>query len=491
MQRSRAYRVSGLLLGLSLVVAACGDDDDDDGTGDSAPVTADGTDTTAAPTETTAGDTGTTAAGGEATETTAAGGEGTETTTAATGEPGEPGALEGMKGTTPLPPELSQEFRDRLATTASGANLTDYNYAAESYDAVVLIALAAEAAGTDGSALAGEIVNVSREGEACSTFAECLPLVQDGTDINYEGVSGPNDLNGNGEPLTGTYGVLHFGADNRIDDSLTTNVSAQAPDSAVVDIVPVGVEREGNGVLKIGSLLPQTGDLAFLGPPEFAGVELAIADINEAGGVLGAEVEYSAGDSGDDKTDTANRTVDRLINQDDVDAIIGAAATGVTLNVIDTITQAGVVQFSPANTGVALTDKEDNGLYFRNAPPDSLQGPVIADLVLADGAETAYILARDDAYGNGLADVLEGVLNDSGVEVLDKVIYDPAAPSFDSEVNDIKSADPAAIIVIGFNESSKILRTMVEQGIGPGDKFVYGSDGNMGNALGEDFDAGR
>jgi ABC-type branched-subunit amino acid transport system substrate-binding protein len=483
MQRSRVHRVGALLLGLSLVAAACGDDDDDDtGGADSAPVE------TAAP-----GTTG----GSEATDTTSAGSEATDTTTAGTGatettagEPGAPGALEGMKGTTPLPPELSQDFKDRLATTPSGASLTDYNYSAESYDAVVLIALAAEFAKTDGSALAGEIVNVSREGQECTSFAECLPLAQAGTDLNYEGVSGPNDLNGNGEPLSGTYGVLHFGADNRIDDAQTTSVFAQAPDSAIVDLVPVGVEREGDGVLKIGSLLPQTGDLAFLGPPEFAAVELAIADINEAGGVLGQPLEYAPGDSGDDKTDTANQTVDRLINQDGVDAIIGAAATGVTLNVIDTITAAGVVQFSPANTGVALTDKADNGLYFRNAPPDSLQGPVIADLVLADGAETAYILARDDAYGNGLADVLEGVLADSGVEVLDKVIYDPAAPSFDSEVNDIKSADPAAIIVIGFNESSKILRTMVEQGIGPGDKFVYGSDGNMGNALGEDFDAG-
>ena len=354
-----------------------------------------------------------------------------------------------------------------LATTPSGAALSDYNYAAEAYDAVVMIALAAEFAKTDGSALAGEIVNVSREGEACTTYAECLPLAQAGTDLNYEGVSGPNDLNGNGEPLSGTYGVLHFGADNRIDDAQTTNVAAQAPDSAIVDLVPVGVEREGDGVLKIGSLLPQTGDLAFLGPPEFAGVELAIEDINAAGGVLGAPVEYSAGDSGDDKTDTANQTVDRLINQEGVDAIIGAAASGVTLNVLDTVTAAGVVQFSAANTSVALTDKEDNGLFFRNAPPDSLQGPVLADLVLADGAESAYILARDDAYGNGLSEVLEGVLTDSGVEVLNRVIYDPAAPSFDSEVNDIKSADPAAIIVIGFAESSKILRTMVEQGIGP------------------------
>ncbi len=94
--------------------------------------------------------------------------------------------------------------------------------------------------------------------------------------------------------------MLEFGADNRLDDALReTSVEAAGPESAVVDLVPVGVEREGDGVLKIGSLLPETGSLAFLGPPEFAGVEYAIDEINAAGGVLGAPVEYSQGDSGD------------------------------------------------------------------------------------------------------------------------------------------------------------------------------------------------
>ena len=51
--------------------------------------------------------------------------------------------------------------------------------------------------------------------------------------------------------------------------------------------------------------------------------------------------------------------------------------------------------------------------------------------------------------------------------------------------------DPDAVVVIGFEESSKILRTMVEKGIGPRDVRVYGCDGNIGNALGETYDAGE
>ena len=108
-----------------------------------------------------------------------------------------------------------------------------------------------------------------------------------------------------------------------------------------------------------------------------------------------------------------------------------------------------------------------------------------------DGNSTAFILALDDAYGNGIANVVEEQLIAAGVEVLGKTIYDPAAASFDTEVNAVAAADPDAIILITFDEGSRILKTMVELGIGPANKLVYGCDGNMGNALGENFDAGK
>jgi ABC-type branched-subunit amino acid transport system substrate-binding protein len=466
MQTSRPRRIGAVVLGLSLLAASCGDDDSDTA------------DTTAAPTTTEAAPVTTEAATTIPPDTTAVSTE---------------GALAGMKGTTPLPPELSQDFKDRVVTTPTGSadgGLSDFNYAAETYDAVMLIALAVEAADTDGIGYANEIVNVSREGEACSTFTDCKALLDAGTDINYEGVSGPNDLNGNGEPLAGTYGVLNFGADNRIDDSLTENVAAESPESAVVDLVPSEGAREGDGILKIGGLLPQTGALAFLGAPMFAGAELAVADINAAGGVLGVPVEYTAGDSGHTDTDLASQTSDRFLAEG-VDAIVGPASSGVALTVIDKITTAGVALFSPANTSPALSTYADKGLYFRNAPPDTLQGAVIADLVVGDGNQSAFIMALDDAYGNGIADVIEEQLNAQGVEVLGKTIYDPESPSFDTEIGEIAAADPDAIILITFEEGSRILKTMVELGIGPTSKAVYGCDGNMGNALGESFDAGE
>jgi len=245
----------------------------------------------------------------------------------------------------------------------------------------------------------------------------------------------------------------------------------------------------GDGVLKIGTLLPETGSLAFLGPPEFAGVELAIQEINEAGGVLGNDVESVKGDSGDTSTDIANQTVDSHLREG-VDVIIGAASSGVSFTVIDKITGAGVVQISPANTSPDFTDYDDNGLYFRTAPSDVLQGRVLGELVIDDGHAAVGILALQDPYGEGLADNVEKSVTDSGGEVVEKIIYDPQQQTFDAEVQQIASASPDSIVLIGFDESARIITALAEAGIGPQDVPLYLVDGNTGNALGEQLPAG-
>ncbi|MEJ7744395.1 MAG: ABC transporter substrate-binding protein, partial [Nocardioidaceae bacterium] len=205
--------------------------------------------------------------------------------------------------------------------------------------------------------------------------------------------------------------------------------------------------------------------------------------MNEAGGVLGNPVTHIRGDSGDDTTDTANQTVDRQLGQG-VQAIVGAAASGVTKLVIDKITGAGVVELSPANTSDEFTCWEDEGLYFRTAPPDVLQAQALADLMGSDGAQRISLLARNDPYGTGLADNTEQNLLDAGIpqDQLQKIIYDPNAASFNAEVDKMREFNPDAIAVIGFDESKKILTRMSEVQIGPAQKLVYGTDGNMGNS---------
>ena len=241
--------------------------------------------------------------------------------------------------------------------------------------------------------------------------------------------------------------------------------------------------------LVLGTLLPATGDLAFLGPPEFAGVELALEEIDAAGGVLGSPVTYIEGDSGDTTTDIASQTVDSQLAQG-VNAIIGAASSGVSLTVIDKITSNGVVQFSPANTAPILTTYADNGLYFRNSPSDVLQGAVIAQSAVDAGITNMAVVARQDPYGEGLAAATVKNFTDAGGTITSDILYDPAAPSFEAEVAEIKAGGPDAVAVIGFAESVKLIQEMIKQGVGPADVQLYLVDGNLSTTAFEDFPAG-
>jgi branched-chain amino acid transport system substrate-binding protein len=253
---------------------------------------------------------------------------------------------------------------------------------------------------------------------------------------------------------------------------------------------PTAPAVQGDGVLALGTLLPQTGSLSFLGPPEFAGVDLAVKEINEAGGVLGEQVTVTHTDSGDTTTDIASQSVDRLITEG-VDAIIGAASSSVTLTVLDAVSQNKTVMFSPANTSPDLTTYDDGGFYFRTAPSDVLQGRVMGDLVISDGHANVGIMALQDPYGEGLADNVQTSVEEGGGAIAGDapIIYDPNAASFSTEVTEMKSRNPDAIVLIAFDETRTIIPEMVNQGIGPQDIPVYFVDGNLFQ-YGDDFPPG-
>ena len=112
---------------------------------------------------------------------------------------------------------------------------------------------------------------------------------------------------------------------------------------------------------------------------------------------------------------TPRRRPSTACSQAGVNVIIGAASSGVSQTVIDTVTGAGVMQISPANTSDNFTTYDDNGLYFRTAPPDVLQARALADLILEDGNNTVGILALNDPYGTGLAENTRNNLLDGGL----------------------------------------------------------------------------
>ena len=117
----------------------------------------------------------------------------------------------------------------------------------------------------------------------------------------------------------------------------------------------------------------------------------------------------------------------------------------------------GVLQISPASTSDEITGLDDDGLVNRTSPPDSFQGPTLANTMedALGGAQgkTVNIGARNDAYGTGLAETFGDAWKDLGGTVGQQVIYDPEQPSYDSEAEQITSGNPDAMVIIDFPET--------------------------------------
>ena len=197
----------------------------------------------------------------------------------------DPGALAGMKGTTPLT-DLSADFKKRLKAVnpeLEGLTTTPVSPTTRSSS----IALAAQAAGTnDANTFEAYINGLTFGGDKCTDYAACLKILKAGGNVDYDGVAGPLSFADAGEPAVASFGLLQFGDDNKLDDSKTKFVIAGDEANAATDEGPAVATTASGGPLVIGTLLPLTGILAFLGPPEVAGTQLAIQDINAAGGAL-------------------------------------------------------------------------------------------------------------------------------------------------------------------------------------------------------------
>jgi branched-chain amino acid transport system substrate-binding protein len=138
------------------------------------------------------------------------------------GDEFDPGTLEGAKGTYPaVDPASIAEFRDSLQAFWTGAGneeLKDFTYGPESFDAVILLALAAlEAGSTAGPDVAAHLQQVSGgsgDGTKCTTYAECADIIIGGGVADYDGVSGPITFNEVGDPTEASIGVFQYGSDN-------------------------------------------------------------------------------------------------------------------------------------------------------------------------------------------------------------------------------------------------------------------------------------
>ena len=211
--------------------------------------------------------------------------------------------------------------------------------------------------------------------------------------------------------------------------------------------------------LTIGDSIPLTGDLADYGPPGQKASDLAVSEINKA--IQQAGVDDSVKVVHEDNETSPQAAVQaarKLVDSDNASCITGAWASSDTIPTAQSVSiPDGVLQISPASTADEITDLNDDGLVNRTSPPDSFQGPTLAN-TMADamgGAQgkTVNIGARNDAYGTGLTQTFGDAWKDLGGTVGQELAYDPEQPSYDSEAGQITSGNPDAIVIIDFPET--------------------------------------
>jgi ABC-type branched-subunit amino acid transport system substrate-binding protein len=247
------------------------------------------------------------------------------------------------------------------------------------------------------------------------------------------------------------------------------------------------ITKPADGSLSFGTLIPITGSASYRSQALDASVKLAMDEISAAEGIPGVGVKLdkiNQLDEGDPSTNDASRSVDALLSNG-VDAIIGPVTSAAAVKVIDKVTCAGVIMFSPANSANLFTTYGDHGLYFRTAPTSVIEGSVLGKLIVDDGNSGVVIMSRDDAYGNSLREVTGEVIEKAKgkAKVVDSFSFDPDASDYGNEIQRLKDVNPDAIVLIGFTESARILSSMVKEGLGPLNKHVYGSNANMNNTL--------
>jgi ABC-type branched-subunit amino acid transport system substrate-binding protein len=208
--------------------------------------------------------------------------------------------------------------------------------------------------------------------------------------------------------------------------------------------------------LKIGTVLPFTGDLAPYGGNMDKAVQLAIklqnAALKQAG--LSKKIKVQLVDSQDGQSQ-ASASVEAAKKEvgEHVNVIIGEMASSATIPMAQSVTIPNrVVLISPTSSAPQLTTLADNGYVWRAYPSDTLQGKVLATAALAKFGKGATINvgARNDAFGTALQALFIAQWKKLGGKVGASLAWNPDQPTFDTEAQQLVAGNPAGWVIIDF-----------------------------------------
>ena len=241
--------------------------------------------------------------------------------------------------------------------------------------------------------------------------------------------------------------------------------------------------------VKLGFLGGFTGPIESLTPPIFDGATLAVKEVNDQGGILGGgKLELISADGACDAT-AAGNAADKLVNTDQVTAIVGGLCTGETIGGFNSAGKAGNVVFvSPASSAPALTTLDDNDLVFRTTPSDAFQGVKMADLLISKGIKDVAVTYVNNDYGKGLADAFTAAFEKDGGTVTANVAHEDSKADYRAELGQLAGGGSQNLVILAYANSSG--NTILRQAVESGDFTTYvGGDGMVGDELLKGIDA--
>jgi len=205
------------------------------------------------------------------------------------------------------------------------------------------------------------------------------------------------------------------------------------------------VAPSGDGVLRIGTLFPMSGDVSFIGPAMVAAVEVAVRDINEAGGVLDQPVEVLYRDSGDASQDRLESAFADLVDRG-IDVVIGPATSALAERLIPLAADAGVAVISPAATYPTVRAAEPQGFFYRTIPAYDQQAGAIVRALADQGDESVALVTTGDALGFSFELAVRAALQQEGMRLLSIEQLD-AGTNVDRLAFSLAGGEPDAVIL--------------------------------------------
>jgi branched-chain amino acid transport system substrate-binding protein len=244
--------------------------------------------------------------------------------------------------------------------------------------------------------------------------------------------------------------------------------------------------------VKMGIILGFTGPLESITPNMAAGAELAIAEVNAAGTLLGGgnTVVPVRADSTCIDAAAATAAAERLVTSDGVAAIMGADCSGVTGAILANVAiPNGIAMISPSATSPGLSTAEDNGLFFRTAPSDARQGVVMTEVIMDRGIKTVALTYTNNDYGKGLADAFAAAFAAAGGTITISAAHEDGKADYSAEVAALASAGGEVLVVAGYTDQGGkgIIQASLDSGAF--DTFVL-PDGMVGQQLVDDIGPG-